>query len=108
MKYTLIAFEMHVIDLKDVAQQPTELARLLDQTKKYRVDIFHGAYVFEMQKGWRDIHLLRSFLAKKEKTFAELPFESVLSGFFPPAVAAALSAIGRTEGEGISLRNLSN
>jgi predicted N-acyltransferase len=94
MKYTLFAFQLYETDLKDQRGQLNELGQLLGQTTKYRADISYGVYVFDTQKGWRDIHRLRQILMYRRTTFAELPFDEALGGFLPLAIRGKLQAVG--------------
>jgi hypothetical protein len=59
MKYTLFAFQLFPTDLEQQSrQQVNPLAEVLTQTQTYRADIHDGIYVFDTQKGWRDMHRL--------------------------------------------------
>ena len=94
MKYTLLAFQLYETDFKDQRGQLNELGQILEQTTKHRADISYGVYVFDTQKGWRDIHRLRQTLMNRQTTFAELPFDEALAGFLPVAIRDKLKAIG--------------
>jgi hypothetical protein len=107
MKYTLFAFQLHESELvDDLRQRPTEIGRLLAEWSAHRVDICAGVYVFETQKGWRNMHHLRAYLTGKKMTFVELPFEQALAGFFPDAICDKLLELGKSSGSEISLLNL--
>lgn len=87
MRYTLIAFHFN----------PDRLDKsVLDgalQHPEARADICSGVYVFDTKKGWPDIHRLRSLLTRQNISFAELPFDEALGGFFPPPIRDKLKAI---------------
>jgi hypothetical protein len=106
MKYTLFAFQLHESELKDTSGDPTAIADLLARLSKHRVDICAGVHVFETQKGWSDMHQLRSHLIAQKMTYVELPFESALAGFFPHGVAEELREFSEKRGVEISLLNL--
>lgn len=93
-------------DLVDARGNANELGAALAQTKKNRVDICDGIYVFETQKGWRDMHRLRVALMARRLTFVELPFEEALAGAFPDDVCDKLRELGKSSGQEISLLNL--
>jgi len=102
-----MAFELPLSETRDVATKvPTELGQLLAETATQRAEICAGVYVFETQKGWRDMHRLRGLLASMSKPFLELPFEEALAGFFPLSVCDRLREIGKSSGAQISLLNL--
>lgn len=107
MNYTLFAFQLYESDLTDNRQNPTPIGDVLSKTQKHRVDICHGVYVFDTQKGWSDMHRLRAVLMAKRMTFVELPFEQALAGFFPDDVCEKLREFGKGSGQEISLLNLS-
>jgi hypothetical protein len=88
MKYTLIAFDYRreAID-NDVLKSQFRLPNA-------RVEIANGVYIFDTQKGWPDIHRLRSLLMYLKMPFVELPFEQDLYGFFPQSICDKLKAIG--------------
>jgi hypothetical protein len=88
MKFTLIAFN-HRHDAID-----EEVLKKNLRIEDSRVEIANGVYVFDTQKGWPDIHRLRSLLIYLKLPFVELPFEEGLYGFFPPATCDTLKAIG--------------
>lgn len=88
MKYTLIAFYCHPEQIDQ-----TVLASVLEHPES-RVEIANGVYVFDTQKGWRDIHQLKSLLTRLKLPFAELPFEQALAGFFPQSTRDKLKVIG--------------
>lgn len=108
MKYTLFAFQLHESQLTDSLRNNgvTEVGAIIDRTKTNRVDICCGVYVFETQKGWRDMHLLRTFLVSMKKPFVELPFELALAGFFPDDVSEELRKLTEKGGTEFSLLNL--
>jgi hypothetical protein len=87
MKYTLISFAVS-LDITAAIESS------VFESQKHRAQIFHGAYVFNTQKGWPDIHRLRTYLAGQKIAFVELPFEQALAGFFDPATRDKLKAIG--------------
>jgi hypothetical protein len=105
MKYTLFAFHLKFGDVQPEGGGPNEIGRVLDQTGKHRADICDGVYVFETQKGWRDMHRLRSQLVNLKREYVELPFEGALVGFFSPSIADRLREIGKSSGQEISLLN---
>jgi len=102
-----MAFDLPLSETRDVATKvPTELGQFLAATATHRAAICAGVYVFETQKGWRDMHRLRDRLASMSKPFLELPFEEALAGFFPPSVAEKLRELSDSGGAKISLLNL--
>ncbi len=108
MKYTLLAFELHISDVRNpITKELTELGRLLEQTASQRAEVCAGVYVFETQKGWLDMHRLRVQLESMKKPFVELPFEGSIAGFFSPAIANRLRELGKSNGQEIALLNLS-
>jgi len=106
MKYTLFAFHVFHAEFQDQVGGASELARVIDQTASHRAEIALGVYVFETEKGWRDMHRLRSLLVRSEKEYVELPFEEKLAGFFSPSVASKLRELGKSNGQELSLLNL--
>jgi len=95
--FTLIAFHCFEADLKDDRTQlPTELADVLESTKEHAVEIYLGAYVFDTQKGWQNMHRLCGFLRSRNHSVVRLPFEGEFFGNIAPKVAAALSKMGVT------------
>lgn len=107
MKYTLFAFHLdRPDDLIDGKGKQNQLGAALAPKLKTRVDICDGVYVFETQKGWRDMHRLRAALMERQATFVELPFEQALAGFLPDDVCDKLREIGKSSGQEISLLNL--
>ena len=93
MRYTLFVFQVEEMDL-EAGKRLAELGRLLGQTKTHRADISCGVYVFETQKGWRDMHRLRPALMQKNIDFLELQFEEGLAGCFSQSTRDKLKAIG--------------
>lgn len=93
MRYTLFVFQLDPVDLGQ-GQRLNEIGKLLAETAKHRADISCGVYVFETQKGWRDMHCLRSALIERKIEFLELQFEEGLAGFFSQPIRDKLKAIG--------------
>ncbi len=88
MKYTLIAFDYQPDCIEKSAWD------LALQHPVARVTVANGVYVFDTQKGWSDIHRLKSLLTRQKVPFVELPFEQALAGFFPQSTRDKLKAIG--------------
>jgi len=94
-KFTLIVFSCHKVDLDDGMGEPTPLAQVLESTKEHRVEIYQGAYVFDTQKGWQDMHRLCDFL-RIRGSFVRLPFEAELFARAAPEACKKLEALGVT------------
>jgi hypothetical protein len=107
MKYTLFAFHLQHADVEPQLSGPNMIGRALAQTEKHRADICEGVYVFETQKGWRDMQRLRVQLVNAGRAFVELPFEGTLAGFFEPSVCDKLLELGKSSGQELSLLNFS-
>src|SRR5206468_11275730 len=99
MKYTLFAFHVFHAEFQDQVGDASGLARVLDQTASHRSDIALGVYVFETEKGWRDMHRLMSLLVRWERVYVQLQFEETLAGFFSPSVASKLREVGKGNGQ---------
>ena len=75
-------------------KEPTALGRVLESTSAHRVEIYRGAYVFDTQKGWQDMHRLCEFLRSHRGSFLRLPFDAELFGRVGDEVAEKLRALG--------------
>ena len=78
-KFTLICFPQGKYNLKEKTfDKPTPLGALIESTKEHRIEIYPGAYVFDTQQGWQDMHRLCELLRRDRHEFLRLPFEGEL------------------------------